>query len=156
MRDGRPTRQEVIIQEVMMKNAFGLKIVVPALVLGMAVAAPVFAQEASGSASQSMHQAGASAEDAASDTGHAIKHAYHGTVTAMSDTAITAKVKTALHENKVTTGSDIHVTTVAGVVTLKGTTSSAEALATAPQVARQTSGVKEVKNELSMAPTAAR
>ena len=139
-----------------MKNAFGLKIIVPALVLGMAVAAPVFAQEDNGSASQSMHQAGASAEDAASDTGQAIKNAYHGTVTALSDTAITAKVKTSLHENKATNGSDIHVDTVAGVVTLKGTASSAEALATAPQVAQQTSGVKEVKNELTMAPTAAR
>lgn len=143
-------------KEVVMKNAFGLKIIVPALVLGMAVAAPVFAQEDNGSASQSMHQAGASAEDAASDTGQAIKNAYHGTVTALSDTAITAKVKTSLHENKATNGSDIHVDTVAGVVTLKGTASSAEALATAPQVAQQTSGVKEVKNELTMAPTAAR
>src|SRR5271156_5691304 len=107
-------------KEVVMKNAFGLKIIVPALVLGMAVAAPVFAQEDNASASQSMHQAGASAEDAASDTGQAIKNAYHGTVTALSDTAITAKVKTALHENKATTGSDIHVDTVAGVVKLKG------------------------------------
>jgi hyperosmotically inducible periplasmic protein len=139
-----------------MKNAFGLKIIVPALVLGMAVAAPVFAQEDNGSASQSMHQAGASAEDAASNTGQAIKHAYHGTVTALSDTTITAKVKTALHENKVTTDSDIHVDTVAAVVTLQGTASSAEAMATAQQLAQQTSGVKEVKNELTMAPTASR
>jgi osmotically-inducible protein OsmY len=41
-------------------------------------------------------------------------------VTAISDTAITAKVKTALHENKITKDADIHVKTVAGVVTLKG------------------------------------
>ncbi|HVB81887.1 MAG TPA: BON domain-containing protein [Candidatus Binataceae bacterium] len=139
-----------------MKNTFGLKIIAPALVLGMFAVTPVSAQGDNGSASQSMHQAGASAEDAASDTGHAIKNAYHGTVTALSDTAITAKVKTALHENKTTTGSDIHVDTVAGVVTLKGTASSADALATAPQVAQQTSGVKEVNNELTLAPTAVR
>lgn len=139
-----------------MKNAFGLKIIVPALVFGMVAAAPVFAQEDNGSASQSMHQAGASAEDAASDTGQAIKHAYQGTVTALSDTAITAKVKTALHENKVTSGSDIHVNTVAGVVVLEGTASSAEAMTTAQQLAQQTSGVKEVKSELTMAPTASR
>src|ERR1700691_4935204 len=139
-----------------MKSTFGLKMVVPVLALGMAMAAPVLAQDSNGSASQTMHQAGASAEGAASDTGQAIKNAYHGTVTALSDTAITAKVKTALHENKTTTGSDIHVNTVAGVVTLQGTASSAEALATAPQVAQQTSGVKEVKNQLTMAPTASR
>lgn len=139
-----------------MKNVFGLKIIVPVLALGMAVAAPVFAQEDTGSASQSMRQAGASAEDAASDTGQAVKHAYHGTVTALSDTAITARVKTALHENKVTSDSDIHVDTVAGVVTLQGTASSVEAIATAQQLAQQTKGVKEVKNELATSPTASR
>jgi osmotically-inducible protein OsmY len=138
-----------------MKNVFGLKIVVPVLVLGMAVTAPIFAQEDNGSASQSMHRAGESAENAASDTGQAIKHAYHGTATALSDTAITAKVKSALHENKITKGADIHVDTVAGVVTLKGTVSSAETSATAQQVAQQTNGVKEVKNELTTGSTAA-
>jgi hyperosmotically inducible protein len=137
-----------------MKNAFWLKIVIPALVLGMAVAAPIFAQEDNVPASQSMRRAGDSAENAASDTGQAIKHAYHGTVTAVSDTAITAKVKTALHENKITKGADIHVATVAGVVTLKGTVSSADTSATAQRVAQQTSGVKEVRNELTMGPTA--
>jgi hypothetical protein len=148
--DNYPTRQEVI-----MKNTFGLRIVVPALVLGMAVAAPIFAQEDTNvPASQSMHQAGNSAENAASDTGQAIKHAYQGTVTAISDTAITAKVKTALHENKLTKGSDIHVDTVAGVVTLKGTVPSAHTAATAQRVAQQTNGVKEVRNELTMGPTA--
>lgn len=139
-----------------MKNALTLKIVVAALVLGLAMAAPILAQEDNGSASQSMHRAGESAENAASNAGRAVKHAYHGAVTAASDTAITAKVKGALHENKVTSGSDIHVETVAGVVTLKGTVPSADAAATAQQVAQQTKGVKEVRNELTMAPTAAR
>ncbi len=137
-----------------MKNAFGLKIIVPALVLGMALAAPAFAQDDNGSASQSMHRAGESAEHAASDAGQAIKHAYHGTATAVSDSAITAKVKTGLHENKITTGSDIHVDTVAGVVTLKGTVASADASSNAQQVAQQTNGVKEVRNELTTVPTA--
>lgn len=137
-----------------MKKVCGLKIIVPALVLGMAAAAPLFAQEDNGSASQSMRRAGESAENAASDTGHAVEHAYHGAVTATSDAAITVKVKHALHENKVTGDSDIHVHTVAGVVTLKGKVSSAGASATAQQVAQQIDGVKEVKNDLMMAPTA--
>jgi hyperosmotically inducible protein len=139
-----------------MKNASRLKIIVPALVVGLVAAAPIFAQEDSGSASESMHRAGESAGNAASDTGQAIKHAYHGTATAVSDTAITAKVKIALHENKATEDADIHVHTVAGVVTLQGTVPSADTSATAQQVAQQTSGVKEVKNELTMVPAAAR
>ena len=139
-----------------MKNVFRLKIIVPALVLGLVAAAPIFAQEDSGSASESMHRAGESAENAAADTGQAIKHAYHGTVTAVSDTAITAKVKTALHDNKVTKNADIHTHTVAGVVTLQGTVPSADMAEVVQQIAQQTSGVKEVRNELTMAPTAAR
>jgi hyperosmotically inducible periplasmic protein len=161
-RDGNTTRDKVNTKRAMfdspgghMKSAFGLKIVVPALVLGMAVSAPLFAQDDNNvPASESMHRAGNSAENAASDTGQAIKHAYHGTVTAISDTALTAKVKTALHENKVTKDADIHVNTVAGVVTLKGTVPSAQTAATAQQVAEQTNGVKEVRNELTMGPTA--
>ena len=140
-----------------MRNVFGLKILVPALVFGIVIAAPIFAQEDSNvPASQSMRRAGDSAESAASDTGQAIKHAYHGTVTAISDTAITAKVKTALHENKITKDADIQVETVAGIVTLKGVVPSAEAASTAQQLAQATNGVKEVRNELTMAPTAAR
>jgi hyperosmotically inducible protein len=137
-----------------MKNAFGFKVVLPALVLGVAIAAPVYAQEDSPSASQSMHRAGESAENAASDTGQAVKHAYHGTATALSDTSITAKVKYALHENKVTHDAGIHVDTVAGVVTLTGTVPSAGISATAQQVAAATEGVKMVRNELTMSPTA--
>jgi hyperosmotically inducible periplasmic protein len=138
-----------------MKNAFGLKIIVPALVMGMAAAAPIYAQD-NGSASQSMHRAGEAAEDAASQAGQAVEHAYHGAAIAASDTAITAKVKGALYENKLTKGADIHVHTVAGVVTLQGTVPSPDAVTTAQQVAQQTSGVKEVKNELTMISAAPR
>jgi osmotically-inducible protein OsmY len=56
---------------------------------------------------------------------------------------------------KITKGADIHVQTVAGVVTLNGTVSSADTSETAQQVAQQTSGVKSVRNELTMGPTAA-
>lgn len=137
-----------------MKNAFGMKIIAPALVLGMIVAAPVFAQEDNRPASQSIRMVENSAENAASKTGEAVKNTYHGAVTAISDTAITAKVKTALHENKITSGHDIHVTTEAGLVTLKGTVPSADVSTTAQKVAQQTTGVKEVTNDLTTTPTA--
>lgn len=136
-----------------MKSTFGLKMILPAFMLGMAFTAPIFAQEANGSASQSMHQAGESAENAGSEAGHAIKHAYQGAATAVTDTAITAMVKGALHENKITSGSEIHVDTVAGVVTPKDIVASANVSATAQQIAQQTNGVKDVRNELTMVPT---
>ena len=80
-----------------------------------------------------------------------IERAYQGV--ALSDTTITAKVKSPLHENKITGGADIQVDTVAGVVTLKGMVPSADASATAQQVAKETNGVKGVKNQLTMVPT---
>lgn len=125
---------------------------ISALVLGMAASAPVFAQDDSGSASQSMSQAGHSAGDSASDAGHAVKHAYQGTVTAVSDTVITAKVKSNLLGSKLTHSSDIHVETVAGIVTLTGTVASSDASTTAAQVTSQTDGVKGVRNQLTRVP----
>ena len=65
------------------------------------------AQEGNVPASESMHRAGESAGNAATSAGHAVEHTYHGAATALKDTAITAKVKTALHENKSTKDSDI-------------------------------------------------
>ena len=109
----------------------------PALIVALAAAGPVWAQ----SAGESMHEAGQSAESTAS-------HLYHGTATAVSDTTITGKVKTALHEDKITTDSTIHVTTVAGVVTLRGTVSSSEISSHAQEVAQNTKGVKSVRNKL--------
>ena len=93
------------------------------------------------SASESMHEAGESAENA-------LSHAYHGTKTATIDTTLTAKVKTALHDDKATHGADIHVTTVASVVTLRGAVASADVSSRAQQIAEHTTGVKAVKNEL--------
>ena len=93
------------------------------------------------SASESMHEAGESTENA-------LSHAYHGTKTAVTDTALTAKVKTALHDDKATHGADIHVTTVASVVTLRGAVASADVSSHAQEIAQHTTGVKAVKNEL--------
>jgi osmotically-inducible protein OsmY len=115
-------------------------------VLGTALALPtmVLAQ----SASDSMHQAGADTENAASSTGHAVVDAYHGTKTATIDTTITAKVKAALDKDDVTRHEDIHVKTVASVVTLRGKVSSASVADQAVHLAQQTSGVQSVRNKL--------
>jgi len=108
-----------------------------ALTIALATTPRAFAQ----SASESMHEAGDSAKSA-------VTHAFEGTKTAVDDSALTAKVKTALHEDKVTYGSEIHVTTVAGVVTLKGSVASADIASQAGTDAQNTAGVKGVKNKL--------
>src|ERR1700733_6226026 len=97
------------------------------VLLGTALAMPTlaFAQ----SASESMHEAGTATENSAKSSGHAVVDVYHGTKTATIDTTITGKVKTALDEDSLTRHEEIHVKTVAGVVTLRGKVSSSSVAA---------------------------
>ena len=113
---------------------------------GAALAMPTLALAQS--ASQSMHEAGQATENSAKSAGHAVVNVYHGTKTATIDTTITTKVKTALEEDAVTKHQDIHVKTVAGVVTLRGRVSSASVADHAVHLAERTSGIKGVKNKL--------
>jgi hyperosmotically inducible periplasmic protein len=156
-----------------MKSKLANALTVPAIALAMAVAAPAFAQDTAkpisqpmqaGSnsapevmpdeakpASQSMHQAGEAAEDAGSKAAAAVKDAYTGTKTAMKDTAVTAKVKRALHKDSTIGDAKIHVDTVAGVVTLSGAVPTIAVAQRAQEVAQQTNGVKSVNNQLAVA-----
>ncbi len=113
----------------------GLKLL-PGLVLGVALAGPAFAQ----SAGQKMHEAWHSTENAAG-------HAWQGTKTAVSDTDITSKLEMSLHNDKMTRGQDIHVNTNGGVVTLTGHAPKSAA-ARAARIARETSGVVSVNNDI--------
>jgi osmotically-inducible protein OsmY len=88
-----------------------------------------------------MHRAGENTEGAA-------KNAYVGTVTAISDTTITTKVKTALASGKGIKSNDIHVTTTAGVVTLGGQVQNPQMAARVVAIARNTKGVRGVTNDL--------
>jgi len=97
------------------------------------------------SASSSMHRAGESTETA-------VSNAYHGTKRAVEDTAVTSRVKLALHDDKVTHGTDIHVDTISGVVTLSGSAPSAEAADRAIDLAKHTKGVEAVKNAITVGP----
>src|SRR3984957_8845485 len=115
---------------------------VQAGVLGIWLALPAFAQETGGtSASTSMHQAG-------EDTEGAAKNAYHGTATALDDTRITTEVKTDLAAAKDLRSGQIHVTTTAGVVTLRGTVHDSAVASRAETIAKNASGVRGVKNDL--------
>jgi hyperosmotically inducible periplasmic protein len=131
-----------------MENKYSFKLIVPAILFGMVLAVPAYAQSPNAPASQQMHDAGENVEQAGSDTGVAAKDAYHGTVRAVKDTTITAEVKTALAREKNVSASAIHVHTTAGIVTLKGKVPSPEMAERATQVAEHADGVKSVNNKL--------
>jgi len=129
-----------------MKIRHSLNLIVPAVLFGMVLSVPAFAQNEP--ASRQMDQAGAKIEQAGSDTAAAAKDAYGGTERAVKDTAITAEVKTALARDGEVRSSLIHVDTIAGVVTLKGSVPSPEMARHAMQLAEQVSGVQSVNNHL--------
>lgn len=71
---------------------------------------------------------------------------------AVSDSAVTAKVKTALLADDNVKGLRIDVDTSNGVVTLNGTADTAANMARAETVAKGIDGVKSVQNRLSVKP----
>ena len=73
---------------------------------------------------------------------------------AISDTVITGEVKTKIAADTRLQGSDVHVQTDNGVVTLTGSANSGSAKDAAEELARNVSGVHSVNNELT-APNAA-
>lgn len=133
-----------------MKN---MKSILPIALLGLSIAIPAFAQTSSPSASESMSQAGQDMKSAGSDTVSAAKNVGQGAETAVKDTTITAKIKKSLHSDDATKGQKIHVTTTAGVVTLKGKVASQAAASRAVELAQGTEGVKSVDNELAVSGT---
>ena len=68
----------------------------------------------------------------------------------IDDSVVTAKVKTALIESPDTKAHQINVETDHGVVQLSGFVDNAAAKTAATNVAKSVSGVKSVKNELSV------
>jgi hyperosmotically inducible protein len=112
----------------------------PAMVLGIGMAIPAFAQDTV-PASTSMHQAG-------DDTQSAVQNTYNGSVTAVNDTRITTEVKTELAMANDLRSGQIHVTTTAGVVTLDGIVHDSEVVARADAIARNADGVRGVTNDL--------
>lgn len=69
---------------------------------------------------------------------------------AVSDAAITAKVKTAFAADETVKAHNINVDTMRGVVTLHGTVSSMTEKNKAISIARNTSGVVDVKDDLKI------
>jgi osmotically-inducible protein OsmY len=108
-----------------------------ALLLGM-TAAPVLAEQDQGQSSFKSE----------------IKAAGHKAGQAFDDTGTTTSIKSKLLANKNTGGLAISVTTTNGVVTLSGVVKSDAEKAMAEQIARETTGVVDVHNELTVNPKA--
>jgi hyperosmotically inducible protein len=90
----------------------------------------------------------AAMKSAASEIGSEASAAMSKAGVALEDGVITTKVKTALLADPDVKGLSIDVDTKDGVVTLKGTADKASAMDRAAQIARDTSGVKSVDNQL--------
>lgn len=71
-----------------------------------------------------------------------------GTGEYIDDTAITAKVQTAILQEPSLTSAEINVETFKGVVQLSGFVGSRAEINTAVQVARKVQGVKSVRNDM--------
>jgi ABC-type phosphate transport system substrate-binding protein len=148
-----------------MNTKYSLRLIVPTVLFGIVLSVPAFAQNnpapasaassnPNAPASMQMREAGQEMEGAGSDTVAAAADAYHGTERAIQDATITAEVKSALERDSQIRGSDIHVDTTAGVVTLMGNVPSPDMAAHAAQLAGQSNGVKSVNNQLVVANSA--
>jgi len=73
---------------------------------------------------------------------------HRGTGEYIDDTAVTARVKTALATDPQVKATEVQVETFRGTVQLSGFVDSAESAARAAQLAREIRGVKEVRNSM--------
>ena len=85
---------------------------------------------------------------AATVMGCAATRTHESTGQYVDDTALTAKVKTAIFEQPGLKSAEINVETFKGVVQLSGFVSSQENVATAVRVAQGVKGVSSVKNDM--------
>jgi hyperosmotically inducible protein len=86
----------------------------------------------------------------ATDVNGDVRDALASVRDASDNAVITSKVKTALALSKHVSAFDISVDTEDGVVTLKGRVPSEENRRIAEEIARDTSGVKQVRNQLTV------
>ena len=85
-----------------------------------------------------------------------LQHAFHSVKESTQDAAATSRVRTALLLSKQVSPFDIKVETSQGEVTLQGQVPSEEVKAVAGAITQDTSGVKQVHNNLGVNPSAER
>lgn len=93
---------------------------------------------------------GQKAQRVADTTGEKVDSSVNKASDYMSDSTTTAKVKSALLEDKTIKSGDISVATTGGVVTLSGFVGSQDAATHAVQIASKTEGVKSVSDKLQI------
>lgn len=128
--------------ETKLRNRAVLAAVTSALALGLAACGDKPAGDAQFGKNlergkERMDQAGSAIREKAVEAGKAV-----------DDASLTAKVKSALIAEPNLKSMTINVDSMAGVVTLKGTTDSQENRQKAAQIASTVEGVRDVKNEL--------
>jgi hyperosmotically inducible periplasmic protein len=84
--------------------------------------------------------------------GAAIRSMSSNTAGGMDDVTITARVKTVLLNDKQISATRIDVATTDGIVTVSGTVKSQAEAARAVELARQVTGVRDVKAALQVEP----
>jgi osmotically-inducible protein OsmY len=87
-----------------------------------------------------------------SATGCAVSRGQESVGAYVDDTAITTAVKAHFLENKEVDGTSIKVETLKGTVMLSGFAKNSTEKSTAESIARNTDGVKMVKNEIAVRP----
>lgn len=112
--------------------------------LSLALAAPAMAE------GETATTTGQKIENTADQTGDKMESAAERTGVFLSDSALTAKVKTALIAEKDLKSMAIEVDSENGVVTLTGELPDAASIAKAEAATRHVKGVKEVHNNLTV------
>lgn len=123
-----------------MKNILSKKSMIAAVIGTMLVSGSALAEQTLG---QQVQQA-------ATTTGAKIDSSLQKASGYVDDSSITAKVKSALLEDKSISSGDISVSTTKGVVTLSGFVSSQALASRAVEIATKTEGVSSVSDKLQI------
>lgn len=115
-----------------------------------APATPAATPSASDSAAAAANNAAAAANNAATAAGNAAANATDKAGDALSDSAVTGKVKAALLADAEVKGTDINVETNKGEVMLSGFVESQAQIDKAASLAKNIDGVKQVSNKLEI------
>ncbi|MCC2655807.1 MAG: transport protein [Panacagrimonas sp.] len=116
--------------------------------LSLALAAPAFADDAAATTTEP--STGQKIENTADKVGNKAESAAEKTGDFLSDSALTAKVKTALIAEKDLKSMKINVDSKDGVVTLTGELPNSASVAQAETATKAVKGVKEVHNNLTV------
>ncbi|SFR56608.1 hyperosmotically inducible protein [Pseudidiomarina maritima] len=107
-------------------------------------------EETRKAAQSSLEQATEATKQAASDAAEFTRETAERTGDFLSDSAITARVKTALFEADQVSAGNINVETIDGHVVLSGVVATSEEADLAVQLAQGVEGVKSVENDIEV------